>query len=162
MPRDTENLLKDLVPPANSPATHDTVGVIALDDDGHIVTACSTSGLAFKLPGRVGDTPLPGNGYFADDCYGAAVATGMGEDIMRFSISRMAVEALADGKTPQQAAEEVLGKCLERCDIREWIGLLVADTKGNWGAACSVGEFYVSHAESAEKADIALFQGMQK
>ena len=153
-PVDAEALLKDLVPPVNQPLTHDTVGVIALDNTGHIVTASSTSGLAFKQPGRVGDTPLPGNGFYADDEVGAAVATGRGEDIMRFSMSKMAVEALAQGMTAQQAAASVMARCVKRCGITEWMGLIVVDIQGNWGAAGSINEFYTSVSNGVDPAVI--------
>ncbi|GAB4423162.1 MAG: isoaspartyl peptidase/L-asparaginase [Chloroflexi bacterium OHK40] len=84
---------------------HDTVGAIALDGAGNLVAANSTGGTPFKLPGRVGDTPLVGCGLFADTNSGAAVCTGWGESIVRVTLARRAVELLERGVPPQAAAE---------------------------------------------------------
>jgi beta-aspartyl-peptidase (threonine type) len=84
---------------------HDTVGAIALDAEGNMVAANSTGGTPFKLPGRVGDTPMVGCGLYADDQSGAAVCTGWGESIVRVALARRAVELLERGLPPQSAAE---------------------------------------------------------
>ncbi len=89
-------------PPAANP--HDTVGAIALDRSGHLVAANSTGGTPFKLPGRVGDTPLIGCGLYATST-GAAVCTGWGESITRVALARRVVELLEAGLPPQTAAE---------------------------------------------------------
>ena len=68
------------------PVGHDTVGIVARDESGRFCAATSTSGLALKLPGRVGDSPICGAGLYADDRRGAAAATGVGEDIMRTAL----------------------------------------------------------------------------
>lgn len=86
-------------------AGHDTVGAIALDEAGNLVAANSTGGTPFKLPGRVGDTPLVGAGLYADARSGAAVCTGWGESIVRVALARRAVELLERGMPPQSAAE---------------------------------------------------------
>jgi beta-aspartyl-peptidase (threonine type) len=86
-------------------AGHDTVGAIALDSGGNIVAANSTGGTPFKLPGRVGDTPMVGCGLYADATVGAAVSTGWGESIVRMALARRAVELLERGFAPQSAAE---------------------------------------------------------
>jgi beta-aspartyl-peptidase (threonine type) len=88
-----------------APAGHDTVGAIALDSSGNLVAANSTGGTPFKLPGRVGDTPLVGAGLYADARSGAAVCTGWGESIVRVALARRAVELLERGLPPQSAAE---------------------------------------------------------
>ncbi|MCS6888462.1 MAG: isoaspartyl peptidase/L-asparaginase [Chloroflexus sp.] len=94
---------KGAVPPP--PASgHDTVGAIALDRAGNLVAANSTGGTPFKLPGRVGDTPLIGCGLYATPV-GAAVCTGWGESITRVALARRVVELLEDGLGPQEAAE---------------------------------------------------------
>lgn len=64
-------------------SSHDTIGVICLDHDGHLAAGTSTSGWKFKIPGRVGDSPLIGSGLYCDGLYGAAVATGDGEEVRR-------------------------------------------------------------------------------
>ncbi|HCP47559.1 MAG TPA: hypothetical protein DIU15_16075, partial [Deltaproteobacteria bacterium] len=76
---------------------HDTVGAVALDASGHVAAAVSTGGLWLKLPGRVGDSPLPGAGLWADDDVGAAVATGTGESILRALLSKEVVDRLNEG-----------------------------------------------------------------
>ncbi|MDR0602634.1 MAG: isoaspartyl peptidase/L-asparaginase [Treponema sp.] len=73
--------------PGDGHHSHDTVGVIALDQRGCVAAATSTSGLALKIPGRIGDSPVIGSGFYADDRAGAAVATGVGEEIMRGCLS---------------------------------------------------------------------------
>lgn len=93
--------------------SHDTVGVIGWHR-GHLVAACSTSGLAWKLPGRVGDSPIFGAGLYADDEAGAAVATGVGEEIWRFTLSSRVVEAMRRGLNAQQACEEAIRFMLKR------------------------------------------------
>jgi beta-aspartyl-peptidase (threonine type) len=85
-----------------------TVDVLALDGRGHIASAVSTSGWAFKWPGRVGDSPLPGAGNYCDDRYGAAGCTGFGELAIRAGTARAVVDALARGATPQRAGIEAL------------------------------------------------------
>ncbi|PDW01000.1 isoaspartyl peptidase/L-asparaginase family protein [Candidatus Viridilinea mediisalina] len=84
---------------------HDTVGAIALDRMGNLVAANSTGGTPFKLPGRIGDTPLIGCGLYADGRVGAAVCTGWGEAITRVAMARRAIELLERGLPPQSAAE---------------------------------------------------------
>lgn len=90
---------------AHAVGGHDTVGAIALDRSGNLVAANSTGGTPFKLPGRIGDTPLVGCGLYADVRSGAAVCTGWGESITRMALARRAVELLERGLPPQSAAE---------------------------------------------------------
>ena len=79
---------------------HDTVGVLAIDARGQMAGACSTSGLPFKVPGRVGDSPIIGHGLYVDPRRGAAVATGTGELIMGVCGSFLAVELMGRGASP--------------------------------------------------------------
>lgn len=93
------------VPAADNPSRgHDTVGAIALDRSGGLVAASSTGGTPFKLPGRVGDTPLVGAGLYADAARGACVCTGDGEAITRMALARRAIELLEHGISPHVAA----------------------------------------------------------
>ncbi len=88
---------------ARQPAeSHDTVGVLGWNA-GHLVAACTTSGLAWKIPGRVGDSPIVGAGLYADNEAGAAVCTGVGEEIWRFALASRVVEAMRAGYSAQQA-----------------------------------------------------------
>ncbi|MFT4760758.1 MAG: N4-(beta-N-acetylglucosaminyl)-L-asparaginase [Paraglaciecola sp.] len=85
---------------------HDTIGMLALDSDGNLAGACTTSGLAYKMHGRVGDSPIIGAGLFVDNEIGAAVATGLGEEVLKTLGSFLIVELMRQGRTPQEACEE--------------------------------------------------------
>jgi N4-(beta-N-acetylglucosaminyl)-L-asparaginase len=84
---------------------HDTMGMIALDKKGNLSGACSTSGWAYKMHGRVGDSPNIGSGLFVDNEVGAATATGLGEYIIKICATSVIVESMRNGKTPQEACE---------------------------------------------------------
>ena len=90
------------------PEGHDTVGTMAVDAQGNVCVGCSTNGRTFKLPGRVGDSPITGAGAYCDNDIGAAIATGNGDVMMRFLPTYHAVEAMREGATPAQAAEAAL------------------------------------------------------
>jgi beta-aspartyl-peptidase (threonine type) len=92
----------------------DTVGAVVVDSAGNVAVAVSTGGLQGKLPGRVGDTPLPGAGGYADSDLGAASATGVGEGIIRAMLTFRAVEMLATGIDPQTAAQQAMAAFTER------------------------------------------------
>jgi len=92
---------------------HDTIGVLAIDGSGAIGAACSTSGRAFKLPGRVGDSPLIGHGLYCDPKAGAAVATGTGELMIGVAASFLVVERLRCGERPIDAVRYVLNRVVE-------------------------------------------------
>lgn len=97
-----------------SPAeAHDTVGVLGWNA-GHLVVACTTSGLAWKMPGRVGDSPIVGAGLYADNEAGAAVCTGVGEEIWRFALASRVVEAMRAGYSAQQACQRSVEFMLRR------------------------------------------------
>jgi isoaspartyl peptidase/L-asparaginase-like protein (Ntn-hydrolase superfamily) len=118
---------------------HDTVTIVGREDPGHVVAACSTSGLAWKLPGRVGDSPIVGGGYYADDEAGAAGATGVGEDIWRFMLSFRVVEFMRAGMTAQEACDRAIGIMVSRKPAtRERVSAVFSVSKsGDWGAAAS-------------------------
>jgi len=96
-----------------SEESHDTVGVLALDADGDLSGACSTSGLAFKIHGRVGDSPLIGAGLYCDNRVGAAAATGKGEAVIKTSGAFLVVELMRNGAAPEQACEQTLRRMIE-------------------------------------------------
>lgn len=85
--------------------SHDTIALLGVNTDGHLVGGCSTSGLAFKLPGRVGDSPIVGSGLYVDGEIGAAGATGVGENVLRYCGSFLIVEFMRQGMSPTQACE---------------------------------------------------------
>lgn len=87
---------------------HDTIGMLAIDKDGKLSGACTTSGAAFKLHGRVGDSPIVGAGLFVDNEVGAAVATGLGEAVVKTAGSFLVVELMRQGRSPQAACEEAI------------------------------------------------------
>jgi len=91
---------------------HDTIGALALDAAGDLSGACTTSGMAYKMPGRVGDSPIIGAGLFVDNEVGAACGTGVGEAIIRTAGSSIIVEMMRMGKTPQQACEEAIRRII--------------------------------------------------
>ncbi|MAJ27854.1 hypothetical protein CBD41_00445 [bacterium TMED181] len=93
---------------------HDTLGLVLLNSDGHLCVACTTSGLAWKHPGRVGDSPLLGHGLYADDEAGGCVATGDGEEITRVCGSFLVVEWMRKGATPDEAIAETLDRIARR------------------------------------------------
>jgi len=109
----------------------DTVGAVALDIRGNLAVAVSTGGIFMKLPGRVGDTPLIGAGGYADNEYGAASATGLGEAAMRVLLSKTVVDLIANGFDAQSAAKEAI-RILER-RTGGWCGVIVVDKEGNIG-----------------------------
>ena len=123
------------------PYGHDTVAVLALDNKGSLGGVCSTSGLAHKLPGRVGDSPIIGAGLYVDDKAGAAGATGVGEEIIRIGGSLMVVEAMRGGRSPQEACEAVVRKINEVAVRRgvhpARVAFIALDPKGRYGAAAT-------------------------
>ena len=93
---------------------HDTIGMLAIDEKGNLAGACTTSGMAYKMHGRVGDSPIIGAGLFVDNEVGAACATGMGEAIIRIAGSSVVVELMRHGLTPQEACEEAVKRIIQK------------------------------------------------
>jgi N4-(beta-N-acetylglucosaminyl)-L-asparaginase len=115
---------------------HDTVGLLAMDQNGNIAGGCSTSGLAYKIHGRVGDSPIIGAGLYVDNEIGAAVATGLGEIVMRALSTFLVVEMMRQKKSPQEACVEaikrIVSKNPEFKDIQ--VGIIAINKKGEHGA----------------------------
>jgi len=95
---------------------HDTISLLVQDSIGNLAGACTTSGLAYKIPGRVGDSPIIGAGLFVDNEIGAAGATGRGEEVIKVAGSFLIVELMRQGYAPQIACEEALGRTVNRHD----------------------------------------------
>ncbi len=93
---------------------HDTIGLLALDVNGKLSGACTTSGMAYKMHGRVGDSPIIGAGLYVDGEIGAATATGVGEEMIRIAGSHTVVELMRHGRTPQQACEEAVKRVIKK------------------------------------------------
>ncbi len=92
---------------------HDTIGMLCLDKNNNISGACSTSGLAYKMKGRVGDSPIIGSGLFIDNKIGGAVATGLGEEVVKTVGSFLVVELMRQGKSPQEACESAVKRIVK-------------------------------------------------
>ncbi|EDO28322.1 predicted protein, partial [Nematostella vectensis] len=108
------------------------LGMVAIDSKGHISAGASTNGLAFKIKGRVGDSPMPGAGAYADNEAGAAAATGDGDVMMRFLPTYQAVEYMRQGKSPTEAAKLSLARIVKY--YPEFFGaLVVVNTTGHYG-----------------------------
>lgn len=115
---------------------HDTIGMIAMDDNGDLSGACTTSGMAYKMHGRVGDSPIIGAGLFVDNEVGAATATGMGEAIIRVAGSHTVVELMRAGASPEEACKEAVERILRKHENLDNLqaGFIAIDKQGNHGA----------------------------
>lgn len=122
---------------AASRVWHDTVGVVSIDKRGSVAAGASTSGVAFKFPGRVGDSAIVGAGFYADSRWGAAICTGVGEVAMRINAAFRAVLLLSQGFAPQEAAESVIEAAAEvaKLDGDNYAMGIVVATKREVGAA---------------------------
>ncbi|XP_053680374.1 N(4)-(Beta-N-acetylglucosaminyl)-L-asparaginase [Anopheles nili] len=114
---------------------HDTISMIVINSDGHVVAGTSTNGARNKIPGRVGDSPIPGAGAYADSEVGAAVATGDGDIMMRFLPSLLAVESMRAGLTPTVAGQRAIDRIAKYYPSFSG-GIVVASKDGQYGAAC--------------------------
>jgi N4-(beta-N-acetylglucosaminyl)-L-asparaginase len=114
---------------------HDTIGMLALDQFGNLSGACTTSGWGYKLPGRVGDSPIIGAGLFVDNEIGAATATGLGEAIIRIAGSHTVVELMRQGKTPAEACRLAVERIIAKHDdlTNLQCGFIALDKQGNYG-----------------------------
>jgi N4-(beta-N-acetylglucosaminyl)-L-asparaginase len=116
---------------------HDTIGMLAIDKAGNISGACTTSGLAYKMAGRVGDSPIIGGGLFVDNEIGGASATGLGEEVLKTVGSFLIVELMRQGKTPQEACEEAIGRIVNKPgkDFKDFqVGYIALNKQGEIGA----------------------------
>lgn len=133
---------------------HDTIGMLAMDVDGNLSGACTTSGWAYKLHGRVGDSPIIGAGLFIDNEIGAACATGLGEAIIRIAGSHTVVELMRQGHSPMEACklavERIISKHKDLTNLQ--CCFLALDKNGNVGS-CSVynGFNYALKSKTDEK-----------
>jgi N4-(beta-N-acetylglucosaminyl)-L-asparaginase len=131
---------------------HDTIGMIALDAQGNLSGACTTSGMAYKMHGRVGDSPIIGAGLYVDNEIGAATATGHGEEVIRIAGCHLVVELMRQGKNPQKACEEAVNRIIKLTKNRKkelkdiQVGFIALNKQGEHGAYCIQGGFnYALH-----------------
>ncbi|MEO6037492.1 MAG: N(4)-(beta-N-acetylglucosaminyl)-L-asparaginase, partial [Saprospiraceae bacterium] len=116
---------------------HDTIGMVAIDQQQRIAGACTTSGLAFKMHGRVGDSPIIGAGMFVDNEVGGAAATGLGELVMRTLGSFLVVEEMRRGAHPQKAVETAVKRIARKSGAQieaAQVGFIAVDKRGRHGA----------------------------
>jgi isoaspartyl peptidase/L-asparaginase-like protein (Ntn-hydrolase superfamily) len=121
----------------------DTVTILGWESPNHVVAASSTSGLSWKIPGRVGDSPIIGAGIYADDEVGCAGATGWGEELWKAVASFRAVEGMRNGKSPTDACRAVVEQMVRRQPNSTQMACVVfaMNNKGEYGAANTKGEF---------------------
>ena len=122
---------------------HDTIGLLGMDANGRIAGACTTSGAAMKIHGRVGDSPIIGAGLFLDQKVGGACATGLGEEVIRVAGSAMVVELMRHGKTPSEACREVVERIISNNDdlTNLQVGFIAMNTKGETGGYSIYSDF---------------------
>ena len=115
---------------------HDTIGMLAMDVNGNLSGSCTTSGLAFKMHGRVGDSPIIGAGLYVDNEIGAACATGLGETVIRQCGSFLVVELMRQGRTPEEACKEAVARIVKHEKNVEnlQVGFLAINKQGEYGS----------------------------
>jgi len=121
---------------------HDTIGMLALDSHGNLAGVCTPSGMAFKMHGRVGDSPIIGAGLYVDNEVGAATATGHGEEVIRVTGAFLVVELMRQGYSPQQACEQAVQRIYHKLKLRNGniaetqIGFIALNKQGEYGSYC--------------------------
>jgi N4-(beta-N-acetylglucosaminyl)-L-asparaginase len=115
---------------------HDTIGMLAMDAAGNLSGACTTSGMAFKMRGRVGDSPIIGAGLFVDNEIGAATSTGVGEEVVRICGSHTVVELMRQGMSPEQACKKTVERIIKKKGDKAkeiQVGFIAVNSKGEYG-----------------------------
>ena len=113
---------------------HDPIGMLAIDNNGDISGGCTTSGLAYKMSGRVGDSPIIGSGLYVDNEIGGAVATGLGEEVVKTVGSFLIVELMRQGHSPQKACEIAISRIVTKSDYRNFqVGYIALNKQGDTG-----------------------------
>ena len=118
-------------------ANHDTMGLVAMDASGNLSGAVTTSGMAFKLHGRVGDSPIIGAGLFVDNEIGAATSSGTGEEVIRICGTHLVVEFMRQGYSPEMACKKAVERIVNRDKVKAktlQVGFLALNKKGQYGA----------------------------
>ncbi len=116
---------------------HDTMGLVAMDAGGNLSGAVTTSGMAFKLHGRVGDSPIIGAGLFVDNEFGAATSSGTGEEVIRICGTHLVVEFMRQGLSPEMACKKAVERIVKRDPVKAktlQVGFLALNKKGQYGA----------------------------
>jgi N4-(beta-N-acetylglucosaminyl)-L-asparaginase len=142
-------------PMPGGPNNHDTIGMVAMDAKGQLSGACTTSGMAYKMRGRVGDSPIIGAGLYVDNEIGAATATGVGEEVIRIVGSFLVVELMRQGHSPEEACKKAVERIISRSPEKSkklQVGFLALNKKGEHGAyALQKGFSYAVKSGKEEK-----------
>ncbi|MBK9284397.1 MAG: N(4)-(beta-N-acetylglucosaminyl)-L-asparaginase [Sphingobacteriaceae bacterium] len=149
-----EWLLKSEYKPKANIENHDTIGMVALDEFGNLAGACTTSGLAYKIHGRVGDSPIIGAGMYVDNEIGAACATGVGETVLKICGSFLVVELMRQGHSPNEACKKAIERLITKSpNIKDvQVGFLAINKNGEHGSyALQKGFNYALANESGNK-----------
>ena len=134
--KDYENwLIKSEYKTGVNVENHDTIGMLALDASGRMAGACTTSGMAYKIRGRVGDSPIIGAGLFIDGDVGGATATGVGEAMIRTAGASAVVESMRRGASPEEACYDIVQRILKKHPGVEGmqVGFLAMNVQGDYG-----------------------------
>lgn len=133
-----EWLKKSEYQPVINVENHDTIGLLALDERGNLSGACTTSGAAFKMHGRVGDSPIIGAGLFVDNEVGGATATGLGEAVIRVAGSHLVVELMRQGHHPEDACRLAVERVIAKNKSIEnlQVGFIALNKQGEYGGYC--------------------------
>ena len=125
---------------ANGEWNHDTIGMVAMDAAGNLSGSCTTSGMGFKMRGRLGDSPIIGAGLFVDNEVGAATATGQGEDVIRICGSHLVVELMRQGLSPETACKKAVERIIkikgDKAAKEIQVGFIAINKKGAYGGYC--------------------------
>lgn len=137
---------------------HDTIGMLCLDKNGDIAGACTTSGLSYKMKGRVGDSPIIGSGLFIDNEIGGAVATGMGEEVLKTVGSFLIVELMRNGMSPQDACEEAIRRIVSKNDRYKdfQIAYVAMNKAGEVGSYCIHEGFTIMKYQNAKNENLQV------
>ena len=126
--------IKSKYAPKINAERHDTIGMLGIDSDGDLAGGCSTSGLAYKMRGRVGDSPIIGAGLFVDNEIGAATATGLGELVMKTVGSFLVVELMRNGLSPEEACKAAVKRIASRYNVDDsQVGFIAINKNGDFG-----------------------------
>lgn len=134
---------------------HDTIGIVALDTSGNLSGACTTSGMAYKMRGRIGDSPIIGAGLYVDNEVGAATATGVGEEVIKIVGCHLVVELMRQGNSPEDACRLAVERIIKKSPVKAkevQVGFLALNKNGEIGAYClQKGFTYAVHDASGNK-----------
>jgi len=123
----------------NGDWNHDTIGMVAMDAEGNLSGSCTTSGMAFKMRGRPGDSPIIGAGLYVDNEVGAATATGQGEDVIRICGTHLVVELMRQGLSPENACKKAVERIIriKGAKAKEiQVGFIAINKRGEYGGYC--------------------------